>query len=247
MKEYPLPANAMPAHRRARCQGQRLVHRQQERHRSAISIPRPARSPSTRCPIPNAKDPHTLVFDKQGHRAGSRCRTATWSAGSIRTSGDIKLVTLKTPNAKPYGIKIDAEGNPWFSCNGQPLPLQDRPGEHGADRGQAAARRHHGAAPRHRRGRHDLVRQFGPGPARPLRSEDRRDQGMAVAERAEVASLRHRRGRRHRLVQRVRHAARSAGPLRSQDRDVPELGDPVGQHLCRHHPAHAARRATAAC
>ena len=35
-------------------------------------------------------------------------------------SGDIKLVTLSTPNSKPYGIKIDAEGNPWFSCNGRP-------------------------------------------------------------------------------------------------------------------------------
>jgi virginiamycin B lyase len=35
-------------------------------------------------------------------------------------TGDIKLVTVPTPNAKPYGIKIDAQGNPWFSCNGSP-------------------------------------------------------------------------------------------------------------------------------
>jgi len=35
-------------------------------------------------------------------------------------SGDIKLVTLPEPDSKPYGIKIDAEGAPWFSCNGRP-------------------------------------------------------------------------------------------------------------------------------
>ena len=35
-------------------------------------------------------------------------------------TGDIKLVTVPTPNAKPYGIKIDADGNPWFACNGAP-------------------------------------------------------------------------------------------------------------------------------
>ena len=42
-------------------------------------------------------------------------------------TGDIKLVTLKTPNAKPYGIKIDAEGNPWFACNGHPCLVKINP------------------------------------------------------------------------------------------------------------------------
>ena len=41
------------------------------------------------------------------------------------------------------------------------------------------------------------------------------------------------------------HAAGCAGALRSEDRDVPELADPVGRRLCRHHPAHAADRGTA--
>ena len=25
---------------------------------------------------------------------------------------------MKTPKSKPYGIKIDAQGNPWIACNG---------------------------------------------------------------------------------------------------------------------------------
>ena len=35
-------------------------------------------------------------------------------------TGDIKLVTMTTPDAKPYGIKVDAEGALWFACNGAP-------------------------------------------------------------------------------------------------------------------------------
>src|SRR4029450_11883337 len=34
------------------------------------------------------------------------------------TSGAIDLVTMQTPDAKPYGIKIDAQGVPWVACNG---------------------------------------------------------------------------------------------------------------------------------
>jgi virginiamycin B lyase len=33
-------------------------------------------------------------------------------------NGDIKLVTLPTAGARPYGIKIDPEGTPYVACNG---------------------------------------------------------------------------------------------------------------------------------
>ena len=33
-------------------------------------------------------------------------------------TGEVRLVTMKTPGARPYGIKIDAAGAPWVACNG---------------------------------------------------------------------------------------------------------------------------------
>ena len=33
-------------------------------------------------------------------------------------TGEIRLVTAPTPGAKPYGIKIDANGTPYVACNG---------------------------------------------------------------------------------------------------------------------------------
>jgi virginiamycin B lyase len=33
-------------------------------------------------------------------------------------SGDIRLVTIDRARARPYGVKIDAQGNPWVACNG---------------------------------------------------------------------------------------------------------------------------------
>ena len=63
----------------------------------------------------------------------------------------------------------------------QQLPAQGRPGEDGADRSQAADPADHRPTPGHRRRRHDLVRQLVTGPSRTLQPADRRDRRMAVA------------------------------------------------------------------
>jgi virginiamycin B lyase len=39
-------------------------------------------------------------------------------------SGEVRLVTAPTPGARPYGIKIDAEGTPWVACNGSNCLLE---------------------------------------------------------------------------------------------------------------------------
>jgi virginiamycin B lyase len=41
-------------------------------------------------------------------------------------TGDIRLVKT-TPRSQPYGVKIDAEGNPWVSCNGRPCLIKVNP------------------------------------------------------------------------------------------------------------------------
>lgn len=70
-----------------------------------------------RMPDPAAGDPHTAEFDRsgilwftvqQGNMVG-RLDPAT---------GEIRLAAMKTPGARPYGIKIDAAGVPWVACNG---------------------------------------------------------------------------------------------------------------------------------
>ena len=197
-------------------------------------------------PDPNAKDPHTLVFDRKGI-AWFTLQNSNMVGRLDPESGEIKLVTLSDPGSKPYGIKIDAEGNPWFSCNGRPclykidpvnmaltevkLPLEGttvRRLDIAEDGTIWYVNSGLGRLGRYNPNTGDIKEW--PSPSGP------KSHPYAIARR-----------QRHRLVQRVGHAARSAGALRSQDRDVPELGDPVGQHLCRHHPAHAGTRKMAAC
>jgi len=44
-----------------------------------------------------------------------------------KRSGEIRLVTAPTPGAKPYGIKIDAQGTPYVACNGSNCLLKVDP------------------------------------------------------------------------------------------------------------------------
>src|SRR3546814_6148688 len=66
-------------------------------------------------PDPAAKDPHSAKFDA----AGVLWFTLQHSNMIGRldpASGEITLVTPPTTDSRPYGIKIDKEGNPWVAC-----------------------------------------------------------------------------------------------------------------------------------
>ena len=190
MREYPLPPSAMPHTVELDPKG--IPWYTGNKNGSVGKVdPTTGKVTVYKMPDPNAKDPHTLVFDKKGI-AWFTLQNSNMVGRLDPETGDIKLITLPTAGSKPYGIKIDAEGSPWFSCNGRALPLQDRPGHDGAHGDQAPFGGDDGPASRHRRRRHDLVRELGQGPSRAAQSEDRRNQGVAVAERAEVASLCHR-------------------------------------------------------
>lgn len=66
-------------------------------------------------PMPGGvpRDPHTLVFDRngdiwftaQGGNAVGKLTVAT---------GDVQVITVPTPNARPYGIVVDANNRPWI-------------------------------------------------------------------------------------------------------------------------------------
>jgi virginiamycin B lyase len=68
-------------------------------------------------PDPNAKDPHTAVFDGNG-TLWFTLQVSNMIGRLNPATGEIKLVTAKTPGARPYGVKIDANGVPWVACNG---------------------------------------------------------------------------------------------------------------------------------
>lgn len=67
-------------------------------------------------PMPDsaASDPHTLVFDQRGDiwftvQGGN-------FVGKLATkTGHVELVRVPTPDARPYGIVIDAKNRPWFN------------------------------------------------------------------------------------------------------------------------------------
>ena len=240
MTEYPLPDNAMP-HTVVLDAAGDVWYTGNKNGTVGKLDPDSGQITEFKMPDPAAKDPHTAVFDADGIMWFT-LQQSNMLGRLDPVSGEVELVTMPVPDARPYGIKIDADGTPWFACNGSNCLVEVDPEtmalnvvelpipETTVRRLDIAGRRH------------DLVRQLLAGPDRPPRPADRRHQGVAVAERAEVAPLRARGRRRHRLVQRIRHAAGCAGALRSEGRDVPELADPVGRLLCRHHPAHAADR-----
>ena len=118
MKEYPLPANAMPHTVELDAKG---IPWYSGNKNGTVGKVDPATGKVTeyKMPDPNAKDPHTMVFDEKGIMWFT-LQNSNMVGRLDPETGDIKLVTLSTPDSKPYGIKIDAEGVPWFSCNGRP-------------------------------------------------------------------------------------------------------------------------------
>jgi virginiamycin B lyase len=77
-------------------------------------------------PDPNAKDPHTAVFDRNGILFFT-LQHSNMIGRLDPKSGDIKLVTMKTKDAKPYGIKVAADGALWVACNGAPCLVKVDP------------------------------------------------------------------------------------------------------------------------
>ena len=125
MKEFPLPANAMPHTVTLDAKGN-VWYTGNKNGTIGYLDPGSGKITEYKMPDPAAKDPHSAIFDKKGI-LWFTLQNSNMVGRLDPATGDIKLVTLKTPNAKPYGIKIDAEGNPWFACNGHPCLVKINP------------------------------------------------------------------------------------------------------------------------
>jgi len=116
MKEFPLPAKAMP-HTVTLDKTGMVWYTGNMNATIGRLDPRTGKIAEYRMPDPAAKDPHTAVFDRKG-RLWFTLQHSNMVGRLIPSSGKIRLVRMKTPGSKPYGIKLDARGVPWVACNG---------------------------------------------------------------------------------------------------------------------------------
>jgi virginiamycin B lyase len=125
MKEYAMPANAMPHTVLLDAKGN-VWYTGNKNATIGYLDPKTEKITEFKMPDPAAKDPHSAIFDAKGilwftmqlsNRVG-RLDPAT---------GDIKIVEAPSPKSRPYGIKIAPDGTPWFVCNGRPCIVRVDP------------------------------------------------------------------------------------------------------------------------
>ena len=116
MKEYPLPDSAMP-HSVTLDRAGNVWYTGNKNGTVGKLDPATGKVTEYKMPNPAAKDPHTAIFDKNG-TLWFTLQHSNMVGRLNPATGAIKLVTMKTPKSRPYGIKIDAQGVPWVACNG---------------------------------------------------------------------------------------------------------------------------------
>ncbi len=125
MKEYPLPANAMP-HTVTLDKKGNVWYTGNKNATIGYLDPKTGKITEYKMPDPQAKDPHSAIFDASG---------ILWFTMQLSNrvgrldpaSGDIKIVEMTLPNSRPYGIKIAPDGSPWIACNGRPCIVRIDP------------------------------------------------------------------------------------------------------------------------
>ena len=211
MREFALPAGAMPHS----VSIDRVGHAWYTGNKNgSIGKLDPATGKITVYPMPDsaAGDPHTAIFDANGI-LWFTAQHSNMIGRLDPATGDVRLVTMKTLGARPYGIKIDAHGVPWVACNGSNCLVRVDP----ATMTLTEIRLPNDATTVRRL---DIASdgmiwyvEFIAGPAWPIQPGDRGNHRVAVTERAEIAPLRDRSRRWHRVVQRIACAARYTGAL----------------------------------
>jgi virginiamycin B lyase len=116
MKEYPLPANSMP-HTVTLDRAGNVWFTGNKNGTLGKLDPSTGEITVHKMPDAAARDPHTAVFDDEGI-LWFTLQQSNMVGRLDPATGDSKLVTMKTPGSRPYGIKIDAQGVPWVACNG---------------------------------------------------------------------------------------------------------------------------------
>lgn len=116
MREYPLPPDSMP-HTVTPDRAGNMWFTGNKNGTIGRLDPSTGEVAVYKMPDPAARDPHTAVFDEEGI-LWFTLQQSNMVGRLDPATGDVRLVTMRTPDSKPYGIKIDAQGTPWVACNG---------------------------------------------------------------------------------------------------------------------------------
>ena len=114
--EYTLPANAKPHTVTPDPQGN-IWYTGNSNATIGKLDPRTGMITEYKMPDPKAKDPHTAIFDRKGI-FWFTLQNSNMIGRLDPATGDIKLITAKVANSKPYGVKEDADGNLWVATEG---------------------------------------------------------------------------------------------------------------------------------
>lgn len=111
-KRYDLPEGAGPHNLIVGDDGAVWYAGNRDRHIGKLD---PATGEITRYAMPDsaARDPHTLTWGEDG-AIWFTVQGGNFVGRMNPETGDVKLVRVPTPNARPYGIVIDAQGRPWI-------------------------------------------------------------------------------------------------------------------------------------
>ncbi len=116
MKEYALPAGAMP-HSVTPDKAGNMWYMGNKNASVGRLDPKTGEIKVYDMPDPEARDPHTGVFDEQGVLWFTLQHSNQIGRLDPET-GDIKIKTMPTERSRPYGIKVAESGDLWVACNG---------------------------------------------------------------------------------------------------------------------------------
>ena len=117
----------------------------------------------------------------------------------IPETGEIKLITLPTADARPYGIKVSSQGVPWLCYNGSNKLASINPDTMEVRNTRCPHRTREFAGSRSQATTWSGT-PISRGASWAASIQNRRGEDMAVAERSTIGSLCDRRGERHHLV-----------------------------------------------
>jgi virginiamycin B lyase len=125
VREWALPAGALPHSVNVDAQGG-VWYMGNGNGTIGKFDPATGESREYRMPDPNARDPHTAEFDRNGIMWFTLQRSNMIGRFDPR-SGEVRLATIARQRARPYGIKIAADGTPWVACNGSNCLIRVNP------------------------------------------------------------------------------------------------------------------------